>query len=644
MPLSNEHIPLPCSLRDPVKRRFPQSGSERDEPRLETRQVLNLLRQLDTEGASALISLRRQAERQQLPGGLDPWHAALIEWINLAFERWQTDYPLEERLARELRKLQPLAMAVALQDEAFLTAGAHPLHQLLDCLQQSAVGWQQRLDRAGQMLEQRVLRAVVRAREWFDNPALDFGQITRELAAAAERDAARAQRMIQRLAEAESASLKTEQVKREVAAMINAGLERYPLPAAIGEFLKGPWFESAQLVALKFGTDSHEWRQVERVTGHLLESVQPREGLDDAELERLNGVTRRVPQELREWLISLQHDAEAADDAIGLVEYAHLRLRHGQSLGGMQIPTIATGAARESANTDNDARELHNGHWFLMNDNDGELRAQLTLQLESGQHLLFTNVVGLKALDLQRADFLRLLDENRARPLPTEDSFSLSLAAAAGIDSDEALRALIDPGHIPETQTTDTADDDSATSDATSVDSEPPADSPPVEAENWDEELPALTRDAPYATPDPEPEPAPAPIRPAAAADTELESLELTLVEETPPATPAAPRSPAPAEAPRATARRRPVSEPQMDVPMGAWLGFHDGETPIMAKLAVYDPRRDNYIFVNRRGIALRELSRQELLDLIDDGLVDILETRSYFRDEVQRARSQHND
>jgi hypothetical protein len=81
-----------------------------------------------------------------------------------------------------------------------------------------------------------------------------------------------------------------------------------------------------------------------------------------------------------------------------------------------------------------------------------------------------------------------------------------------------------------------------------------------------------------------------------------------------------------------------------MDVPMGAWLGFHDGETPIMAKLAVYDPRRDNYIFVNRRGIARRELSRQELLDLIDDGLVDILETRSYFRDEVQRARSQHND
>ncbi len=84
----------------------------------------------------------------------------------------------------------------------------------------------------------------------------------------------------------------------------------------------------------------------------------------------------------------------------------------------------------------------------------------------------------------------------------------------------------------------------------------------------------------------------------------------------------------------------RPVDR-EIEVPMGAWLGFHDGETPIMAKLAVYDPRRDHYIFVNRKGIAMRELSKDELLVLMDRGLVDILETRNYFRDEVERARGE---
>ena len=78
-----------------------------------------------------------------------------------------------------------------------------------------------------------------------------------------------------------------------------------------------------------------------------------------------------------------------------------------------------------------------------------------------------------------------------------------------------------------------------------------------------------------------------------------------------------------------------------LDLPMGAWLGFHDGDTPLMAKLAVHDRQRDNYIFVNREGIKMRELSKRMLLKLMDDGLVDILQTSSNFRDKVTLARTQ---
>lgn len=701
MPLSNDHIPLPCSLHEVVARRFPQSGGGTGGAVLSRAEVIRLLGRLGEDSASPLMSLRRRAESEGGSGNLDPMHASVVEWITLSFEYWEDNYPLEQKLARELRKLLPLVIALAVTDDDFFTAGAHPLHQLLDCLQHSAVGWQQRLDRAGQMLEQRVVRAVVRAREWFDDRSVDFAHITRELTAAAERDAARAQRMVQRLAEAEAASLKTDQVKRDAAGIVNNGLEKYELPAAIGEFLKGPWFDSVQLVALKFGTDSHEWRQVQRATEHLMESVQPREHDDESNRDRLANITKRLPHELREWLISLQHDPDAADDAIGLVEYAHLRLRHGQNLGLTRIPPIpAAGSRRGGEAQEDNAAELHNGQWFLMQDEEGELRAQLTLQLEEGNHLLFTNVVGLKALDLRRDEFLRRLREKRARPLPTEDSFSLSLAATAGIDSDDGLRALIDPSLVPETAEWDAAEADDTEPDTDDLADaaivphpQPPA--PPAmrpdavapprqrqpadvaprpapvaqpEAEEWEEELPSLNRGPPPSAPQPD--------------AVEVESLELTMTDDddtgrqVPPIErPPAPRAPtpsppeaesgaAPARAGRAhppsahaesaqgsdassrpagTGRRR-AADPEMDVPMGAWLGFHDGETPIMAKLAVYDPRRDNYIFVNRRGIALRELTRSELLALIDEGLVDILETRSYFRDEVQRARGQHND
>ncbi len=81
------------------------------------------------------------------------------------------------------------------------------------------------------------------------------------------------------------------------------------------------------------------------------------------------------------------------------------------------------------------------------------------------------------------------------------------------------------------------------------------------------------------------------------------------------------------------------VQEATINLPMGAWLGFHDGDTPIMAKLAVHDPENDYFIFVNRQGIKLRQVGRTELIKLIDNGLVDILETNSNFREEVSLSR-----
>jgi hypothetical protein len=76
-------------------------------------------------------------------------------------------------------------------------------------------------------------------------------------------------------------------------------------------------------------------------------------------------------------------------------------------------------------------------------------------------------------------------------------------------------------------------------------------------------------------------------------------------------------------------------------LPSGTWLGFHDGDTPMMARLAVHDPDTDHYIFVDRNGVKLRQTSRAELEQLIELDLVDILETKTSFRDQVRRARGE---
>ena len=71
----------------------------------------------------------------------------------------------------------------------------------------------------------------------------------------------------------------------------------------------------------------------------------------------------------------------------------------------------------------------------------------------------------------------------------------------------------------------------------------------------------------------------------------------------------------------------------QLQIPIGTWLGFHDREPPIMARVAVRDLENDSYIFTNRDGIKLRELTVPQLVTLIERDMVDILEHKTSFRE-----------
>jgi len=77
----------------------------------------------------------------------------------------------------------------------------------------------------------------------------------------------------------------------------------------------------------------------------------------------------------------------------------------------------------------------------------------------------------------------------------------------------------------------------------------------------------------------------------------------------------------------------------KLQIPMGTWLGFHDREPPMMAKVAVRDLEKDSYIFTNREGIKLRELTVAQLIALIDRDMVDILDRKTNFRDTVAQMR-----
>ncbi|CAA0126333.1 Uncharacterised protein [Halioglobus japonicus] len=751
-------------------------------------ELLGYLKSIDNFSLSPWVALTGQTEAIGDPATPSREQIAILRWLGKALEIWERQAPLEGRVAAQVRRLKPLSAALAVTDPTFLQPGAHPIHQLLDSIQARAIGWQARLDRVGAILEQQVHKAVEDSRAWFDDQSTNLANIRAEFSAAAERDQARAARMIQRVVEAEAGKIKTAAAKQEAAKMINAALQKHPAPAEIGDFLKGPWYTSAQLLLLKYGAESEQWKKMSSTTEALLDSFQNIEEADEARRQQLFELVTRLPKEMRRWLLSLHHDTEAVNEAMGLVEFAHLRILRKQTLELLHITPITVEGDRFS---DDEAQTSTGGHWregqwfSVENGKDGVVRVQLVLKVEQSRQLLFTNMAGIKVLQLSFSEFDRLISAGKVQTLDSGASFSLCLAHAVGIDSVEILDALVsalaqseaepEPESEPEPQrqAEPTPVSEPVPNPEPTVDANPPlqpepeqeaalqaepelepeleltpaldltpdfdleldleleqepdddldlqtmsaqliaAELDPVGAptEHVDDTLASLDEIDSSASEEDQPRNAapPTPQRPASddgflieqarrikarggylghraemedgddfdveeiiaqpadypddpdnvidqldsdpavhesAQDLPAEedpSLEFLLAqvegnEAEPAAPPEAPtQDDVSHDTPKAEDKAQDMRE--VNLPMGAWLGFHDGETPLMARLAVYDLENEHYIFVNRQGVKMRQVSRLELLNLIDKGLVDILETRSNFRDEVTEVR-----
>ena len=669
---------------------------------MELDELLGYLKNIDNFNLSPWVAVAGQTEAIGDPATPSREQVAILRWLGKSLEIWEKQFPLEGRLAAQVRRLKPLSAALAIVEPWFMQPGAHPLHQLLDNIQARSIGWQSRLDRAGSVLEQQVTKAVDQARSWFDSKYIDLADICNEFTAAAERDQARAQRMVQRIIDTEEGKIRTGAAKQEAARMINLLLEKYPVPEEIGDFVKGPWYTSAQLLHLKFGADSEQWQKMSATTETLLDSLQSQEDVDEERRQHIFAVVSQLPKEMRRWLLSLHHDTEAVNEAMGLVERAHLRILRRQSLELKRAEPIVADGEHISAGDKKipkAAKHWQEGQWFSVDSEEGVIRAQLVVKVEQSQQLLFANMAGIKVLQLSFAQFDRLLDQNKVKALNSGASFSLCLAYAVGIDSVEIRDALVNalaqaepvagPGFETEPELEPEPEPDFAPEPTLEQELElksPAAGEPePAEISYALEEIqnPAAQQDniqfdtealVDKELPDRQPSASqniasssgflvdqaqeiktrggyfaqPAAIQetssrqlsePQLRSGTDQGFLSEQAIDASVKRDHASEHDVGNSAYQDSTIAPGPARNRQINLPMGAWLGFHDGEMPLMARLAVHDPEEGFYIFVNRNGVKMRQVTSEEMLRLVDSGMVDILETRSNFRDDVTEVR-----
>jgi len=164
---------------------------------MELDELLGYLKSIDAFELGPIEAVLVQTEAIGDPALPSNEQAAILEWVNVAYSHWEEQFPIEEPLASEFRKLLPLAAALAITEPDFLTPGKHSFHLLMDTMQASVIGWQSLLGRAGQNLERELTNAVKKASQWFEEEAVDLTEIYQHVATVTAKDRGRAERMSQ---------------------------------------------------------------------------------------------------------------------------------------------------------------------------------------------------------------------------------------------------------------------------------------------------------------------------------------------------------------------------------------------------------------------------------------------------------------
>ena len=270
-----------------------------------------------------------------------------------------------------------------------------------------------------------------------------------------------------------------------------------------------------------------------------------------------------------------------------MLEY--LRLRHASkqepssALSPVMLDGKSTADWTQTSTTSLEASGIEPGQWYRIHQAEGVRRLRLSGAFGHNSYLVFMDFAGARALRLSVDEFTNLLRSGEATRLDTQQTFSRALVEAA------------------EEKTEWLAQQQAAQTEARAQQSQI--------AEEEAEELASKREAAAQQLRDAEDR-----------ARGQTEALPASHSE----------------SGDRALSADQPFDTNtvlQLQIPIGTWLGFHDREPPIMARVAVRDLDKDSYIFTNREGIKLRELTVPQLVTLIERDMVDILERKSSFRD-----------
>ena len=522
---------------------------------------------------------------------IDSDSAAILSWIDATFTCWEREVTLAHEAQQLANRLRPIAAAFALTDSRFFTPGAHGLHRLVDVFYDFLKGWHGGLGDTALYRLTTAADILDRIRHDFPSePKVDEARIFFEQEVGEHH--AQLAKLDTLLLERESANLGADAIRQAAAWLLNTEITQVELPESVAQFIASDWYESGVCIAQEHGFDSTQWRTFTDTTQLLVDVVQPVSRTNSDELRRLHITMQQISITLSKQLVSLKNDAEAVASTVGLIEYAMLRNLRDEDLGLKQVDPISgnDGNTLPINASDLTALNLKPGNWFLMQTAEGAIRIRFVGSLINNYYLIFMDFLGNRALRKSLHECQQLINSGELRCLEAQDSFCLAMSSAIELCEAQSFKASSRPDSTPKTIDYGFSEDNQT--DPTQNDSASLLQHEKIEAKGAEQWHPTVNKNQ---------------DQPSAFTDPPQETSTIV----------------------------------KLQIPMGTWLGFHDRDPPLMAKIVACDLEKNSYIFTNREGIKMRELTVPQLVALIDRDMIDILERRTNFRETISQLSQQ---
>jgi hypothetical protein len=514
--------------------------------------------------------------------------AAVLDWIDAVFARWHAHYSLDPELEHLLLAAKPLAAAFACSEDRFFTPGAHALHRLLDNLYEGFAGWSSDLGKTARPAVDAVSEVIQRCLQDFPSePAVDhtLHLLEQKISGYSEQ----LERLDSGLIEREATAMAGTVARRAVGDHLSQRLGSTSFPETLSDFLGGDWFEAGVALVKNLGTDGTVWQEYCSTTELFVDLFGQSDSTRPVRPEH-NGAANYggLPQKVRQVLDQVGLAGERAQNAEDMLEYLRLRYASKQALSSSLAPVMLDGKSTadwlQSSTTSLESSGIERGQWYRIHQADGVRRLRLSGAFGHNSHLVFMDFAGARALRLSADEFANLLRSGEATRLDTQQTFSRALVEAAMEKTEWLAQQQAAQTEGPCKAVADCRTGISTTGQRTWK----------LQRNNCAKPNSGLVN---------KPTHCPSVSLKTATARSALNS------------------------------RLIPIRCCNCRSPLVPGLASTIANRRLWREWQVRDLDKDSYIFTNREGIKLRELTVPQLVTLIERDMVDILERRTSFRD-----------